>query len=162
MGKGSSLPRNGTRTSYLQEDISMNSIRSFFLVMGILSAGQACAEIAVIVNLSQPVPSLSLEEVSKIYLNKAQSFPNGNKAVPIAQPTETRIAQQFNEKVLNKTGQQLDAYWARQIFSGAARPPKVVGDDTIIKNMVSQNPNIIGYINASSVDSTVKTVLTLP
>ena len=52
----------------------------------------------------------------------------------------------------------MKAVWARVIFTGKGLPPKVFDPDAEVKKVVSSNKNAIGYIRASSVDSSVKVV----
>ena len=44
------------------------------------------------------------------------------------------------------------------IFTGKGQPPKEVPNTAEVKKLVSGNPNTIGYIEKSAVDSSVKVV----
>lgn len=115
------------------------------------------AEMAVIVNPGNPVGELSKKEVKDIYLGKKKKFPGGDSAIPIDQETED-LRSNFINTIIGKDLSQLRSYWSRKIFTGKGQPPKQVGGDEEVLKLVRENPAIIGYIEAGSVDDTVKVV----
>lgn len=119
----------------------------------------AQAELAVIVSAKRPVIKMTLEEVAKVYLAKATTFPDGQRALPIDQSRGLPIRDYFIEKVLDKSDSQLRAYWSRVVFTGIGKPPSEHGNDTDIRRLVADNPNLIGYIDKSKLDSSVVAVL---
>ena len=116
------------------------------------------AEISVIVSVSNPNTAMDQSTVAKIFLGKAKSFPDGTQAVPVDQDDGAATRDGFNSKILGKSASQLKSYWSRLIFTGKGTPPKQSGDDAGVKSLVANNPNIIGYIDSSAVDATVKVV----
>lgn len=102
---------------------------------------------------------LNKSSISRIYTGKAKSFPNGEQAIPITQG-ESSTTDIFNKSVLNKSSSQLKAYWSKLIFTGKGTPPKVVESDAEIIKLVATNPNVIGYVNKSSVNDSVKVIAT--
>lgn len=116
----------------------------------------AYAELAIIVHPSNN-SNMSQDEISKVFLGKSKSFSNGETALPVNQkgnPLDT-----FNTQVLKKSSSQIKAYWSKLIFTGKGTPPKDLDNDAEVKKMVANNPNVIGYIDASKVDGSVKVVL---
>ena len=63
-----------------------------------------------------------------------------------------------NKKVLKKSSKKIKRYWSKRVFSGKGVPPKVIGDDEAMKKWVAQTPNSLGYIDAKTLDSTIKAV----
>lgn len=114
------------------------------------------AEIAVIVHPDNAA-EISKSDVSKIFLGKAKKFPGGETAMPVTQ--EAGVKDEFNDKVLSKSSAQVKAFWSKLVFTGKGTPPKELASDDEVKNMVSKNPNLIGYIDVSAVDDSVKVVL---
>lgn len=129
------------------------------LLAGLLFASTVCAEIAVIVNPANST-SLSEEDINGIFLAKMKSFPNGSPAIPINQEQSAAPAKVFNDKVVKKTDQQLKAYWSKLVFTGQGTPPKEVGSDAEVIKLVTDNPNIIGYVDSSAVTGGVKVIAT--
>jgi ABC-type phosphate transport system substrate-binding protein len=120
----------------------------------------AFADTAVIVSSNNPNSSLDKTMVSKIFLGKAKRFPDGSQALPVDQDEGSKSRESFNTSILGKSGSQLKSYWSRLIFTGKGTPPKSSGDDASVKQLVAKNPNIIGYIDSSAVDASVKVVHT--
>jgi ABC-type phosphate transport system substrate-binding protein len=123
-----------------------------------LASSLASAEISVIVSNNNPNAAIDQATVGKIFLGKTKSFPDGTQAVPIDQDDGAAARNAFNSTVLGKSSSQLKSYWSRLIFTGKGTPPKQSGNDASVKKLVADNPNIIGYVDSSVVDDTVKVV----
>lgn len=130
------------------------------LTLGFASA--SWAEVAVIVHPSAGFDSLSEDDVSRLFLGKSKSFPNGAQAVPVNQNEGSAVRDKFNEGVCKKNASQYKAYWSQLVFTGKGTPPKDAGDDAAVKAAVAANPAMIGYIDASAVDASVKVVFKVP
>lgn len=127
-----------------------------------LSASLTWAEVAVIVHPSASFDSLTEDDVSRLFLGKSKSFPGGAQAVPVNQNEGAAARDKFNEAVCKKNSSQYKAYWSQLVFTGKGTPPKDAGDDAAVKALIAGNPNMIGYIDASAVDATVKVVHKVP
>jgi ABC-type phosphate transport system substrate-binding protein len=123
-----------------------------------IASSMSFAETSVIVSASNPNSTMDQATVSKIFLGKAKSFPDGSQALPVDQDEGSKTREAFNSTVLGKSDSQLKSYWSRLIFTGKGTPPKQSGTDAEIKALVANNPNIIGYIDSGAVDGTVKVV----
>ncbi|NQD38389.1 phosphate ABC transporter substrate-binding protein [Permianibacter sp. IMCC34836] len=136
----------------------------FFAVALVASlvAAVAQAEVSVVVHPSSPAASMSEDDISKLFLGKSKSFPNGDTAVPINQNEGSAVRDKFNDAVVKKNASQLKAYWSQLVFTGKGTPPKDAGDDAEVKKLVAANPNMIGYIDSSAVDGSVKVVYKIP
>jgi len=133
-------------------------MKKLLLLTTLLVSSIASAEIAVIVHPGN-ANALDKTQISRLYTGKAKSFPNGDQAVPVNQ-ADGATAEAFNKAVLNKSSSQLKAYWSKLIFTGKGAPPKVVDSEAEVVQLVSTNPNIIGYVDAASVNDSVKVVAT--
>ena len=131
------------------------------LLLPVLLTGtlNAYADVAVIVNPGNN-DTLDKDAISAIYLGKEKSFPSGNKAIPLDLENGASERVEFLTKVLDKNEGQYRVYWSRKTFSGKGVPPQVVNSASAVKEMVSRNPDAIGFINASAVDDSVKVVAT--
>jgi len=132
--------------------------KMFWVPLALLSLSVS-AEVAVVVHPSNAA-ALSPEAIAQIYLGRSKSFPDGKAALPLGQPEGSKTNEQFNEKVLNKSGSQIKAYWSKLVFTGKGTPPKEVSSDAEMLELVSQNPNVIGYIDKAAVTDKVKVVAT--
>ena len=119
----------------------------------------AFSDVAVVVHPSN-ASNFSDKDLKKIFLAKKKKFPAGGRAIVLGQKHGTAIKNKFTKGLLNKSENQLKAYWSRLIFTGKALPPKEIDDDAEMKKLVGANPSLIGYIDAASVDDSVKVVKT--
>lgn len=136
----------------------MNIKPTLLAVMFTIFATATSAETAVIVSASNANTSIDKNTISKIFLGKSKSFPDGSQAIPIDQSDGSAVKDAFNSTLLGKSASQLKSYWSRLIFTGKGTPPKQSGTDAEVKSLVASNPNMIGYIDSSQVDASVKVV----
>jgi ABC-type phosphate transport system substrate-binding protein len=122
-------------------------------------AATAEADVVVIVSAKSPVASLTKEQVSDIFLAKATTFPGGGAATPVEQVEGAAPRDEFHSKVTGKAGAQLKAYWSKLVFTGKASAPKELPDSAEVKKLVAGDPGLVGYIDKSAVDGSVKVVL---
>jgi ABC-type phosphate transport system substrate-binding protein len=135
----------------------------FASVVCFLSISSAClADIAIIANNSVSVSHITTEAAANIFLGKVNALEDGTRVVPVDQDDAQPVCIEFYKKVLKKDAPQLNAYWLRAVFAGEAQPPKKVGDDAAVIALVKANPNIIGFVNASAVNKSVKVLLKVP
>ena len=120
------------------------------------------AELAVIVAPSTDINSISIEQLQRLYLRKANRFPNGVRLLPVDQKAGSPQQLEFAEKALGKSATELSEYWSRRMFSGKGHPPRQYKDDTEIMQQVAESEETIGYIDAASVDDSVKVILQIP
>lgn len=107
------------------------------------------ADVIVVVNKSNEA-SLDEEKIKNIFLGKAKYFPDGKAAIPLQMHPGSADYSSFASKVLGKDDNQLRAYWTRLLFTGRATPPKEVDSESQVIDLVAHNPNLIGYVSASS------------
>ncbi len=131
------------------------------MLLMLLVSFSARAEISVIINPGTGVSSASIKMIKKIFLGKKSSI-EGVDVVAVDQEEGSAIRDEFYLKVAKKNAAKLKNYWSKMIFSGKAVPPDVVGDDAAVISWVAKKKNGIGYVNSSSVNGTVKVVLTVP
>lgn len=114
------------------------------------------ADVAVVVHPANSA-ALSQEQISQIYLGRSKSFPDGKSVIVLGQQ-DSAAAEEFNTKVLSRSNSQMKAYWSKLIFTGKGTPPQEVAGDQAVLDLVSANPNAIGYVDKASVTDQVKVV----
>ncbi len=120
------------------------------------------AEVKVIGHNSIKEKNLNQETVTKLYLGKQDKFPSGKKAIVIDQEPGEDIRDEFYTKVVNKNSAQLKSYWSRLIFTGQGLPPKRVLDDDEVLELITDNPNLVGYVSGEADVSGVKVLFSMP
>lgn len=115
------------------------------LILAATLSPLAHAEVTVIVHAANAA-TLDDEAVAALFLGQAKTFAGGPEAVPVNQKDGAAATGEFAGRYLKKTPAQLRAFWAKQVFTGAGRPPKELdGDEAVIK-FVAATPGAIGYI----------------
>jgi ABC-type phosphate transport system substrate-binding protein len=121
----------------------------------IVGAGMAHADVVVVVSAKSTTTTMTPDEISQIYLGKSKSM----------KPVETSgspIRSQFYSKVAGKDEAQVKAIWSKLVFTGKATAPKELPTSAEVVKAVAADPEAIGYIDKSAVDSSVKVVYAVP
>jgi ABC-type phosphate transport system substrate-binding protein len=130
------------------------------LIFTLLSSTVAAyADVAVIVNLGNS-SQISDKDISRLFLGKLKKFSNGDKAVALNLKFGSDTRKDFEEKLLNKSSTQIKAYWSKLVFSGKGKPPPELVSDKDVLALVSSDSNVIAYVDAASVDGSVKVIKT--
>ena len=123
-----------------------------------MAAMVARAELVVVVHPSNPADSLSRREVVDLFMGRTQYFADGSLVLRLDQPPQSQERQDFYRGLVNKSVAEVNAYWAKLLFSGRASPPQVVDGNKAVLAAVRDNKNAIGYVDSAAVDASVKVV----
>lgn len=127
------------------------------MLLAMLAASPACADIAVIVSAKSAVSAMNKHEVAALYLGQTKTFPGGEVAITsIVASGATR--DEFLAKVLEKTDAQTRATWSRLTFTGTGSAPRELKNSAETKQLIANNPNMIGIVDKAAVDATVRVV----
>jgi ABC-type phosphate transport system substrate-binding protein len=141
--------------------LSLNRIRIAVAALGMsVSAVVAAADVVAVVSAKSPVTTLSKNQTVDIFLGKASRYPDGSQAVPIDQAEGSPARDEFYASYAGKSAAQVKAHWSKIIFTGRGQPPAEAANSAEVKKRIAANPNAIGYIEQSSVDGSVKVLLT--
>jgi ABC-type phosphate transport system substrate-binding protein len=124
-----------------------------------LGFSAANADVVAVVSAGSPLTALSKTQIVDIFLGKRTRFPDGTSAVPIDQTEGSRERGDFYSKFAAMSPAQLKAFWSKIIFTGRGQPPSNASSGTELKRLLLANPNAIGYMDQSMVDSSLKVVL---
>ena len=109
-----------------------------------------------VVSAKSPVTVLTSSQVADIFLGKSSRFPDGTQATPIDLVEDSPVRDRFYAQYTGKSAAQVKAHWSKIIFTGRGQPPRQAANSREAKKLVAENPNAIGYIDASQVDATVR------
>lgn len=140
---------------------SLRALLAAFL-LGLLAPGAGAAGLVVVVSARSPVGTLRADQVAEIFLGQAGRFPDGGEAVALDQGVGSPLRDEFYAKVTAKSPALLKAYWSKMIFTGRGQPPREVPGSAAVRRLVADNPSLIGYIDRSALDASVKPVLVIP
>ncbi len=124
-------------------------------------SGNAAAELVVIVSARSAAPALSNDQVAAIFLGQAGRLPDGAPVVALDQRIGSHERNQFYQQVAGKTPALLKAHWSKMVFTGRGQPPREALDAGAVRRMVAENPSMIGYVDRSALNGSVRPVLVL-
>jgi len=100
----------------------------------------AFCEIVVMISTKNKLVKVTKKELTDIYLKKKSKI-RGITVIPI---DNRKDYASFCKNVMNKTPKQMRAYWARELYRGTKKPPKVKNNKQI-KKAIKENSKIISY-----------------
>jgi len=115
----------------------------------LLLSTQSVAEIAIIATLQNNKQQLTTLQVQDIFMGRTRAFPSGRFALAFDQ---LELREEFYQKLTERPIAQINAYWARLMFSGQTSPPTKLPDDQSMIKMIQENKGAIGYINKTNAD----------
>jgi hypothetical protein len=124
------------------------------LALGLMLAGPALAGELVVVMGTGAAP-ITKDQLADIYLGRSSALK------PLDLPESNALRDQFYKKVTDRDAAQVKALWSRIIFTGQGQPPKELPDAAAVKKAVAADPRMVGYIDKSDADASVKVVLSL-
>ncbi|MFA6192583.1 MAG: hypothetical protein WC665_09550 [Sulfurimonas sp.] len=122
---------------------------AMLILVPLLSLGD---EYVVISNKN--IKELSESEIKAIFLKKL-IFIDNFAAVPVNLEAGDSLRVKFEEKLLDMSFERLKSYWTKEHYLGH-RPPVNMKSEESVKAFVKKVDGAIGYINANSVDESVK------
>lgn len=123
-----------------------------------LLASPSQAGVVVIVNAENTASDFSQRQLVDLYMGRNLYFPNGQLALRLDQSPSSEIRRTFYESLVGKSVAQVNAYWARLLFTGRASPPQVIRTSKDLLQAIKNNPNAVGYIDEKELEDGVKVI----
>lgn len=112
----------------------------------------AAADVVVVAGAASSA-SLTKEQVADVFLGKTPGL------TPVDQAESNPLREEFYTKVVGKSAAQAKSYWSKLAFTGKGTPPKEMASSAEVKKALAANPALVGYIEKTAVDASVKTLL---
>lgn len=118
------------------------------LLLSFLLAGSTlhAEEPVLIAHPGNPVATLSLRDLGRIYFNKKVRWSDGSSILPVILQ-EGKTHDSFLEDLLGKNERQFSVFWNRLLFTGKGVPPTSFASEQEVIAFVSANPGAIGYVS---------------
>ncbi|WP_106419356.1 hypothetical protein [Salinicola tamaricis] len=136
----------------------MIRVRACLLLALLTLTLPAMADIAIVVKAGSGVGQLTRSDAVNIFMGRYRKLPNGNPALPL---DVVSLKARFYRALVNKNLAEINAYWARLVFSGEASPPQQVATATEMRQLVAHNPSAVGYLDSREVGDDLHVVLIL-
>lgn len=134
---------------------------ALFIILTLISLAwhpTSQAGLIVVVHKSNPVDALSSREVLDIYMGRFNSYPDGNSVDTTDHPQDSQIREDFYDRLVGKSIPQVNAYWARLLFTGKAEPPLTQSSALDVVQYVQGNTNAIAYLYDTTLSDNLKVV----
>jgi ABC-type phosphate transport system substrate-binding protein len=132
-------------------------LRLLATALTLLTASAAAQGGAVVVGKTSNLMPMSSDDARRIFLGLQRNV--GDQTITVIFQRDGGSREEFNTKVLGKTGSELTSYMAARIFAGRTVPPTDVGNDADVKRLIGNNPGAIGYVSDGAVDDSVRVLL---
>ncbi len=138
----------------------MKRLHTILLLCTLFYAELSLADdvVVVVANKDNQINELTKKQVIDIYMGRTTLLPNGEAALPLDQNADSTIRKLFYHNLVNKTVSEINAYWARLLFSGRAKPPQAVQDVISVINVIKNNKSAIGYIRLEDLTDEVRVI----
>jgi ABC-type phosphate transport system substrate-binding protein len=112
----------------------------------------------VVVNKENPVTSLTVLELRRIFTKQMRMWPHGESIVPVDWESSSPMRQEFSRRVLGRTVREMAEFWVQQSITQGLQPPPTQRSARAILRFVASVPGAISYVPPEEVDDTVKVV----
>lgn len=118
-------------------------------------------ELYVVVNKQNPITTLTKQQITDLFMGRSPYFPSGAAVMKLDAPGSSLTRQLFYQALVSMSLPEVNAYWARLMFSGRATPPMQVASEQDMLQLVSQNPSAIGYLLEGASSDEIKVIFTI-
>jgi hypothetical protein len=116
------------------------------------------ADLVVVANSHSGIERLTQDEVVNIYLGRYRRLTSGIAAEPVDLADDSELRARFYRSLVNKSLAEINAYWARLVFSGKTRPPQLANSVEAALQYVVARPGALAYLERSQADRRVRIV----
>ncbi|MEW5904818.1 MAG: hypothetical protein AB1722_10810 [Pseudomonadota bacterium] len=126
--------------------------------LGLLLSWPVRADLVLVASADSGIPLLSHDQVVNIFLGRYRKLPDGATAEPLDIDGDSPERREFYERLLGKPLAEINAYWARLVFSGRTLPPEELPTQRAVLARVIHDPVAIGYVERANLNAQVKVV----
>jgi len=109
----------------------------------------------VIVNAANPVRSMTLMELRRVFMKQSRMWPHGESIVPVEWDATSPLRVQFSQQVLERSVRDMADFWVQQGVTQGITPPSTHRSSRAVLRFVASVAGAISYVPAGGVDSTV-------
>lgn len=112
----------------------------------------------IIVNKANPVRTLPIVELRRIFMKQSRMWPHAEPMVPVDWESTAEIRQVFSKQVLNRSVREMAEWWVQQSITQGIAPPSTQRSARAILRFVASVPGAISYVPPAEADDTVHIV----
>lgn len=112
-----------------------------------LTALPARADLVLVVNNRSSIERLSREDVVNVFMGRYRKAPDDSTIRPFDLEGDSPARKVFYRRLIDKSLEEVNAYWARLVFAGRTVPPaQAKGQDDMLEKLAN-DPHAIGYVD---------------
>jgi ABC-type phosphate transport system substrate-binding protein len=120
---------------------------------------QDAEPLAIVVNRSNPMSEISLADLRRIYRGQRSRWSNGRRVTLVMRDPGTPEREAILQTLYGVDEDEYRRGFLQAVFSGeASGAPRVLASPNGVLRFVFNVPGAIGYVRASEVDASVKTL----
>jgi ABC-type phosphate transport system substrate-binding protein len=112
----------------------------------------------VVVHRDNPVTTLTVAELQRIFRKQTRMWPNGESVVPVDWDATSPLRQEFSTRVMRRSVREMAEFWVQQNITQGLTPPTTLKSSRAILRFVASVPGAIAYAPAGEVDGTVRRI----
>ena len=112
----------------------------------------------VIVNKANPVRTLSLAELRRIFMKQTRMWPHAESIVPVDWDATSPVRETFSKQVLARSVREMADYWVQQSVTQGLTPPSTQRSTRALLRFVAGVAGAIGYVPPGEADDTVSVI----
>jgi ABC-type phosphate transport system substrate-binding protein len=112
----------------------------------------------VVVNKANPVKTLTVVDLRRIFLKQSRMWPHAEPMVPVDWDSTSEVRQVFSKSILNRSVREMAEYWVQQSMTQGLTPPSTQRSSRAVLRFVANVPGAISYVLPAEVDETVSVV----
>jgi len=115
--------------------------------------------LAIIVNTSNTVDSLSMSELRKVFLGERRHWPNGRRITLVMMEPGQPERKTLIREICQMSESDFSQHFLHGLFTGEVFvSPKTLATPVGVRKFIFNVPGAIGYVRAADVDTSVKVI----
>ena len=112
----------------------------------------------IIVNKSNPIASLPVTELQRVFRKQTRMWRHGESMVPVDWDATSAVRQEFTRLVMGRSVREMSDFWIQQSITQGLAPPSTQKSTRAILRFVASVPGAISYVPRGEADESVKVV----
>jgi len=111
------------------------------------SHGVHAAELLIIVSEKNPLTTVSVADIKRIYKMKRRVWPNGVPVRAANMAESHHLRNDFSQQILKKRTAQMEVFYLKMALTGRGQPPYIASSNDEMIAFVRRHDGAIGYID---------------
>ncbi len=112
----------------------------------------------IIVNKSNPIMSLPVTELQRVFRKQTRMWRHGESMVPVDWDATSEMRQEFSRLVMGRSVREMADFWIQQSITQGLAPPSTQKSTRGILRFVASVPGAISYVPRGEADESVKVI----